>query len=843
KLDFQFQFNSIIKATIQVSATEESKTSGLGYREYPSYYPGSVFSYVNDTTRTYAEETIIWTKFEVSITAADDRIPVLTGATLILTAHYVHDSSIILTDSDVRIFVLDANIFKVTSSTDWIGNTLNFTNLISKGIVEIVTYNISKIEDPIYGISVFQDRSVQIIWDQIIFEMGFAEPWGKGLRYNVNESAYIEIVAYYASDKTPFNGTIGLKHKEDSNTGDLFKRDRLWNESVVIPISPQFTDGPGITIFLITGVLQDLHGFNGTQEDQGYLVGSYYGEKWLLLRWDRVLVDFTQDKSEYNAGSPLNVSMTVFYESDGQLLNSSHFEYTLFKDGKKFIANRSALFFTDFEMHTVTHTYHIEWSRDYITNLIGGFSSSLDRKPKVDIEIEWIDQLAPIKIFHLLYDWGNGTIGFYVEATDDSPETYFGSGLESVTAQLRLPELPFGDLVELEQVGYTNSGSKYYGEITTDPSIERNHFLFNASVSYEIVLIDFVGNTYSESFSQYLDSDRASPLNDPVFVEFSSTIDGDITISVNASDIWSGLAGSTISIKNQVTGNWSTPYVMNSRSVGNEYYEYSYNSIFDVGEFLEYEIRILDNIGNTKLIEGVLDIADNSGPQLISYDLIYHGFGEFSVNIATGDNGSTITNASIQYSTASATEIFELTEVFTGGGGSAVDNVTYKYGKTYTGSFTIPKSPLEFDSTPVSFSLFLLDSEGNQRVLSLTEITINGKRIIFEEYEIPPVGLELLENPIVLFMIILGLIGLVYVSVKRFRTVSGFDKKKIIEEIIDIPDNEVWEENDNVSYGLVASFFDQTKGPVPIIVYPEKLRSSESMLATLADRSFSTNWG
>ena len=91
----------------------------------------------------------------------------------------------------------------------------------------------------------------------------------------------------------------------------------------------------------------------------------------------------------------------------------------------------------------------------------------------------------------------------------------------------------------------------------------------------------------------------------------------------------------------------------------------------------------------------------------------------------------------------------------------------------------------------------------------------------------PSVGVELLENPIVLFMIIMVLFGLVYVSVKRFRTVSGFDKKKIIEEILDIPDNEVWEENDNISYGLVASFFDQTKGPVPIIVYPEKLRSSD----------------
>jgi hypothetical protein len=838
KLDFQFQFISIIKVTIQVSATEESKTSGLDYRYYPSYYPGSVYSFVNDTTHTYAEETIIWTKFDISITAADDRIPVLTGATLLLTAHYAHDSSIILTDSDVRIFVLDTNIFKVTSSTDWLGNALNFTNLLSKGIVEIVTYNISKIEDPIYGISVFQDKTVQITWDQIIFEMGFAQPWGEDTRFNVNETAFVEIVAYYDSDKTPFNGTIDLFHKETSNTSNLFKRERLWNDRVLVPISPQFTNGPGKTLFLIRGVLQDIYGLNGTREGQGYRVQSYYGDRWLLLTWDRVLVEFTEDKLEYNAGSLLNVSMSVFYESDGKLLNSSHFEYTLFKDGNEFLANRSQLFFTDFEMHTIIHTYHIEWSRDYITSLIGGFSSSLDRKPKADIEIEWIDRLAPIKIFHLLYDWGNGTIGFYVEATDDSPETYFGSGLKSVTAQLRLPGLPAGNIIDLKQVGYTNSGIKYYGEVTTDSSVERNHFLFNESVSYEIVLTDFKGNTYSESFSQYLDSDRASPLNDPVLVEFSSTIDGELTISVNASDIWSGLAGATINIKNQVTGNWSTPYMMSSRIVSNEFYEYSYNSIFDVGKFLEYQIRISDNIGNIKLIQGVLDIVDSSGPQLVSYDLVYHGFGEFSINLTSGDDGSAITNAFI-FSTRGPTINLSLTEVFLGGGGSAVENVLYKYGKTFVGSFVIPTNP--FEPITASFSVVLTDLEGNQRTIPLFfEKTINNELTIVESYEIPPNAIELLQNPFIFILIVVGLFGLMYVSVKRFRTVSGFDKKKIIEEILDIPDNEVWEENDNVSYGLVASFFDQTKGPVPIIVYPEKLRSSESMLATLADRSFST---
>ena len=50
----------------------------------------------------------------------------------------------------------------------------------------------------------------------------------------------------------------------------------------------------------------------------------------------------------------------------------------------------------------------------------------------------------------------------------------------------------------------------------------------------------------------------------------------------------------------------------------------------------------------------------------------------------------------------------------------------------------------------------------------------------------------------------------------------------------------MWEKAEDVSLGVVASFFDQVRGPVPIIVYPEKLRTSEAILATLSDRSFST---
>ncbi|MHA2109743.1 MAG: hypothetical protein ACW99R_18715, partial [Candidatus Hodarchaeales archaeon] len=677
---------------------------------------------------------------------------------------------------------------------------------------------------------------VPIIWDQILFEIGFAKPWGKAIRFNVNEFAYIEIVAYYAYDNTPFQGSIYMQHKDYSDSQNLFMGAREWNKSVSVPIPPQFPDRPGTTLFLIRNVTSDLWGLNGTVEGQGYRVLSDVGSRWLILRWDRVLIEFIQNQPTFKPGELLNISFTAFYESDGKFLNSSHFQYTLYRDGQEFLSNRSLLYFTDYEMRAINHTYHIDWSIDYLTNLQGSFSSGSNKTPKADISIEWEDIEDPILLYHELLDYGNGTIGFYVEVTDDSPENYFGSGIQKVEAQLTLEGLPPGDLFLLTPYN-TSQGLVFYGSLTTDSSDRRNYFGYNELVNYSIIMTDVTGNSISKNFLQYLGADSAAPSTSIVLLEYYNDQDGHLSISVNATDVWSGPSEAKIRYRELGSETWSSYQLMEESMLTNDKAEYIFSSIFNVGTSIEYEIEVQDVVGNIGSIVGIIDITDQAGPQLIGGNFTYSEFGAFNVEFAIGDDGSDIKSVVLRYSFDFGSSWVSVPLIESIGTGSDENSIPTKFQGVFTKKFTLP---VKFESQMVVFSLVLTDSEQNERTLTHNELSDILGDLESDAFVLPSIANDMLNNPLVIFILLSFLLGLALLTVQRFRTISGFDKKKVLDELENVSENEVWEENDKVSIGIVASFFDQTKGPVPIIVYPEKLRSSETMLATLADRSFST---
>ncbi len=134
----------------------------------------------------------------------------------------------------------------------------------------------------------------------------------------------------------------------------------------------------------------------------------------------------------------------------------------------------------------------------------------------------------------------------------------------------------------------------------------------------------------------------------------------------------------------------------------------------------------------------------------------------------------------------------------------------------------------------------LEDSTGNSQSYDNQQLASIIKDLPSIGFKLRSISSVILTNPYFLGFITILLLTVSVVSIQRFRTVGGFDKEKVIEDMVRISENEVWEENDRVSYGITANFFDQTKGPVPIIYYPDKLSSSETMTFTLADRSFST---
>ena len=81
--------------------------------------------------------------------------------------------------------------------------------------------------------------------------------------------------------------------------------------------------------------------------------------------------------------------------------------------------------------------------------------------------------------------------------------------------------------------------------------------------------------------------------------------------------------------------------------------------------------------------------------------------------------------------------------------------------------------------------------------------------------------------------------AIVYVRVIRKPEIVGLDKDLVMKGVATIVDEQIFENIDRHSLGIVVSFFDQRHGPVPIIIIPEMLKDNFDKLVALSDRSFS----
>ncbi|MFW9778446.1 MAG: hypothetical protein ACFFE8_06280 [Candidatus Heimdallarchaeota archaeon] len=859
QLQIDLQFFDLAKVDLTVRPKTEIE-SGVLYRYYSSYppYSGPVFSLVNNTSAAIFQDTLIWTKLIVTLTSEDGRIPKLTTGTIYADVAYAHDSSWVL-DDQIRVFLLDNTLDQNRSEANWINNRATFTGLLSQGIVELVKYNISAFVDSRYGIFLFEDAIsgssdayTEMIWDQVIFEFSFAEPWGADLRFNVNTSAIIQVKAYYAYDKTPFNGTILTRHRNIyTPIVSEFTFARNWNDSVVIKLKPAEQSGPGTTLFLLINVTADYNwGLNGTRPGLGYRViyGSGTGSKFMILRWDRIIMQF-EHASSYNPGDSLNMILKAYYESTLAAVNTSNFVYTVYKDGQLYSPeNRSVLSFSDHEMHPRSHIYMISFAYDSRTNLTGAFNS-ITKAPFPSNVVTWIDNQKPRLVEQKLIDFGNGTLGFLVIASDDLPEIYFGSGIENVTVQLIIGSQPPGTIWRLRDYGNMSSGVIFFGNVTTESSGED--FEWNSTITYRLFITDKNGNLEFKAFRVRLIADLDPPEISNVKVTYSNESDGSVTIEAFSYDEWAGLLNASIIFRTLGTLNWSAPVLMNLSLLDSDNNgTFSIPKMFAVGANKEYRIVIFDRAGNSAFKEGLIQVLDRAGPQVLqpitreTFTFEQDKFGEFFIRIQVVDNGSEIENAILLYEIAGTVGSIELTEVSgnLAGEGSSILAAAYRDQRTFSRRFTI--QPDLINTQFPRFSLLLKDSEGNQRTITDSQIMAWWESIYPQDTRpidsIVPGVFQLIEEPLVLMIMAVFILGFAFVAIQRFRTISGFDKKKVLQDITKVSDTEVWEENDKISIGLTASFFDQVKGPQPIIVYPDRLWSSEMMIVSLADRSFST---
>ncbi|MHA2294573.1 MAG: hypothetical protein ACXAEU_25965, partial [Candidatus Hodarchaeales archaeon] len=64
--------------------------------------------------------------------------------------------------------------------------------------------------------------------------------------------------------------------------------------------------------------------------------------------------------------------------------------------------------------------------------------------------------------------------------------------------------------------------------------------------------------------------------------------------------------------------------------------------------------------------------------------------------------------------------------------------------------------------------------------------------------------------------------------------------KFVVDKTSDITEEEVLAVMGSHTMGIVVSFFHQTDGPIPIIVFPNNLKENPNLLISVADRSFSS---
>ena len=731
------------------------------------------------------------------------------------------------------------------NQTNWV----TFTGLIHS--VQGVKINVTSFIDSRFGIEIFEGKtSVEIIWDRVDFFMSLADkfgrPWSSSLRYNVKSSAFVLIQAYYVFDQTPFNGNLTLFHRTYSE----WKLEPVyWNNHTLIEIPYDSTkDGPDRVLFEITNITHDIHGFEGYTTFQVFVTGAPTSLSWLNLYWDRIIIEFNYeilDEDFVIPGAHLNVTMDAYYQDDRKPVQN--LIYNLTKNDVEFYEiNRSQLFFLDTETREVNNTYKIIDAYDPLTNLFGAFS--IEAIPDPLTNISWVDSVQPPQLLdQSLIDLGNGFLVFYVETTDDELSgKYFGSGVDRVSVQLAIEGVPPSETVHyLDYSSYrirrVGNVSIFSGIVKTDSTEPRDDFSYGETLVYKITLMDKRQLTKSYEFSATLTKDSDAPTRTGFELRYSSNLDGNIMVVVNAIDAWSGIDRATIHFFDSITNQSRLEQNMNNRSLESGEIEFWSNLTFSVGDILRYKINIYDTYGNIDQTNGLIEILDESAPYLESCTINYTEFGEFSIIVTVGDNGSPVSSAILYYYLEPGVPTsVNLTESLGGGGSSISRNGEFIHSKTFSADFTIPTSLLE--TTFVRFKLNLTDSSGNIRSIRHEELSqyILGITATIENVEIPSNAVDLMDDPIVLLVIISVMLSIALVAIQRFKTIGGFDKKKIIDDLEKISENEVWEKNDRISIGLVSSFFDQVKGPIPLIVYPEKLRSSEAMLANLSDRSFST---
>jgi len=196
------------------------------------------------------EFQIIFDKVHIELWTLRDRYSAGYKADLGVRAYYLYDSSpfegeIILNDS------------------------------LIKNVPGVYAYQVDDIVDNIYGLSLSEANTVQLIFDKIILTLSVEDE-----RINVGEEAVINYEGYYAYDNTPFQGTV------------------IFNNTLV-------QDSVGKYWYSVLSVNDHLYGLTSFEANTVYVI------------FDRVNITLSTDKGRVDVGTSAPINIYAVYEYDG----------------------------------------------------------------------------------------------------------------------------------------------------------------------------------------------------------------------------------------------------------------------------------------------------------------------------------------------------------------------------------------------------------------------------------------------------------------------------------------------------------------------------------------------
>ncbi|MFW9930676.1 MAG: hypothetical protein ACFFD1_14905, partial [Candidatus Thorarchaeota archaeon] len=248
-----------------------------------------------------------------------------------------------------------------------------------------------------------------------------------------------------------------------------------------------------------------------------------------------------------------------------------------------------------------------------------------------------------------------------------------------------------------------------------------------------------------------------------------------------------------------------------------------------ISNYVNFDFQFIDT-SPPRVKNVVYNFDDESHPTQITFYVEVEDFGSSISNVTMFYSFSTSTGNTIR---SKVFGVGQTNETFIGFSSIEMNKLNNSYYMV-----TIPFNSDSSKTLEYSFQLY--DQFGNLNTNGWPE-GLSDKSI---KYVLPNPGFS--QEELAMYGIVIFIIVLIFSFIlnRKFRSkeLVGLDKELVIKNIkkLKIKDEEFKDYINQYTLGIILSYFDQRKGPIPVLVNPDILRDDFNKLIELSDVSFST---